>query len=529
VNINQTEKMRFLLALRAYYDGDLAFREAAKEAETKPQILANYAQLLNLPILVQPKTTLAKAAAKKVAEILVSNGLSKQYFENFRAKKRNFVMELAHTLEVTKPVAIKILNRYGVPSTAERLTIDPEWLRTQYVEKQRTMQNIANELDTSVYAVFRAIHKNEIPVRKLNVNLAMQKIFTEKMPVLNVAAELNTTVAAIRNAFYVRDIFFPPLKAAKAPIDRDLLYQKYVEGRKNLTTIAEELSTTVRHVEFSLSHHSIPKTPRWQRCFNGDFEELQPEQQQLLLGTLLGDASISQGSHTSAALGLSQKQPEYLKWKISILPEFFSGDIHKCTRFDKRASKSYTTYLASSYRHPIFAKLRIKLYPQGVKILSKDVLERLEAFGVAVLVMDDGCGNKTWPGQISISTYSFTKEENKRLCQWFAEKYQIYPAVYQDPRGYYYLGFTGENPRRLANLIRPYILPLFVYKTNVVNSRLWKSFRRQPRKIKVDFKWLHNNYVEKRKTMREIASELRVSRQTVFRALRENKIATRKP
>jgi predicted DNA-binding protein YlxM (UPF0122 family) len=525
--LNQTERVRFLLALQAYYDGNAHFREAAKEAETKPTSLANYAQSLNLPLLVQPETTLAKAAAKKVAELLVLNSVSKQYFENFRANNRNFVTELAHTLEVTKPVAIKILGRYGVPSTAERLTIDPEWLRTQYVQKQRTMQEIADELGKSVYAVFSAIHRNEIPVRKLNVDLAMQKIFTEKMLVINVAAELNTTVAAIRSAFYVRGIYLPSLKTAKAPIDRVRLYKSYIEERKNLTTIAEELATTVRHVESSLSHHSIPKTPRWQRCFNGGFEELQPEQQQLLLGTLLGDASINQGSSTSASLGLGQKQSEYLKWKISLLPEFFSGDIHTCTRFDKRASKSYTMYSASSYRHPIFAKLRTQLYPKGVKILSNKVLERLEAFGVAVLVMDDGCGNKTWPGQISISTYSFTKEENERLCRWFAEKYQIYPTVYHVPRGYYYLGFTGENPRRLANLIRPYLLPLFVYKTNVRNPYLWPSFSRQSHKIKVGFNWLHEQYVEKRRSAREIASKLKVSDQTVLRALHKNKIATR--
>lgn len=263
--------------------------------------------------------------------------------------------------------------------------------------------------------------------------------------------------------------------------------------------------------------------------FDGDFEDLRPEQQQLLFGTLLGDASIvKEKTCGTAFLMFGQKQPEYVKWKISLLTDFFSGKISIYYKKDKRTAKIYAICHAASYRHPIFNELRRKFYPKGTKIVDQEILEKLEPFGLAVWIMDDGHGNKILPGHLAISTESYTLKEQELMCSWFAEKYNLQPKIYHTLRGHHYLSFNSKDSHCLASLIRPYLLPFFIYKINVPNPFLWTSFNRQAHKIKADFNWLHKNYVEKRRTLRDIASELHVSYQTVSRALSENKISPRK-
>jgi len=319
-------------------------------------------------------------------------------------------------------------------SSPPQLVIDPEWLRTEYIQKKVSMRSIAHGLGVSTCVVHNVLSLNKIPIRHHAGGARLGQ-------------------------------------KTKSIMDYTLLHKEFVEERKSAVLIALEVGTTVDHVNYSLKHHGIRLKHRLLDRFNGRFEDLPPEPQQLLLGTLLGDACISQSKVNSYHLRLGQKQLEYVRWKVSLLPEFFSDAIQISTTKLKTTQKVYTRYCATSYVHPVFAELRQIFYPSGIKVIARKMLERLDAFGLAVWVMDNGSGNRTWPGRIDLATNGYTLAEQKILQCWFVNRWNIRPAI-NFSKGTYRLRFGVADSRKLADIIRQYILPFFLYKIHVWKPKL---------------------------------------------------------
>jgi len=315
-----------------------------------------------------------------------------------------------------------------------RSAINIEWLRAEYIAKQVSMRNIACELGVSQYTVYSTLLSNKIPIRH---HAGGAKLGQKCTPV----------------------------------IAYGLLRKKCFDERKSVASIAEEMGTTVDHVKYSLKRHNIHLQPPSAEKFDGGFDDLRSEQQQLLVGTLFGDACISRGQYNSYRLRFGQKQLEYVKWKVSLLSEFFSNRIQPSTTTLKETQRSYVRYCTTSYAHPIFAELRQIFYPLGIKMIARKMLERLDTFGLAVWVMDNGSGNRTWPDRIELATNGYTLAEQKVLQCWFVNRWNIRPAIHLS-KGTYRLRFGVADSRKLADIIRPYILPFFLYKIHVRKPKI---------------------------------------------------------
>lgn len=184
---------------------------------------------------------------------------------------------------------------------------------------------------------------------------------------------------------------------------------------------------------------------------------LSTQQQQMLLGTLLGDGWVGfryQSNH-------GWKQHEYNTHKAGILkarmprlrPNLGWGKV----------TSTFSTPTANEYR-----ELRQFCYPNGTKTVTPEWLSLLTWEGVAYWYMDDGtlCDRRF----VSISTHGFTKQENELLVSWLSLSgidSVVDSTVVKSGRTLYYLRLRYDSSRRFVAAIQPWAHPNLAYKFDV--------------------------------------------------------------
>jgi len=137
--------------------------------------------------------------------------------------------------------------------------------------------------------------------------------------------------------------------------------------------------------------------------------------EQVLLGSLLGDGSLSirpRGRNPVFSEMHSINQLDYLKWKNQFLK--FRFTIEK--RIDKRFYTQYNQCrIISGARSELWNYYNM-FYPNGKKIISKEILKKLDLLAIAVWFCDDGSYDYQ-NGSIRIATDCFGKKGNQLIIQ----------------------------------------------------------------------------------------------------------------
>ncbi len=126
--------------------------------------------------------------------------------------------------------------------------------------------------------------------------------------------------------------------------------------------------------------------------------KLTKQQENVLIGTILGDGFLQKTGEKNARLRLehSQKQKDYVLWKGNIFGRLFQGKINYLERIHPKSGETYKYCRWQSSATPAFGKWRKYFYPNGKKIIPKDIGNFLvEPIILAVWYMDDGYLNKT--------------------------------------------------------------------------------------------------------------------------------------
>ena len=185
-----------------------------------------------------------------------------------------------------------------------------------------------------------------------------------------------------------------------------------------------------------------------------------PEQVSVMIGTLLGDASI--GRFGQLSFTHSTKQRAYLNHKASILGANTGDD------------KIQTGFGAGNRRVRAIAPvngqtkyLRRILYKEKKSI--SEIVSYIDEIALAFWYMDDGCLHKN--GGMMLSSYGFTFEEHQILVRHFKDKWNISPTILTkrityngEMREYNYLAFGTADSIAISRLIAPYIIPEMEYK-----------------------------------------------------------------
>lgn len=197
---------------------------------------------------------------------------------------------------------------------------------------------------------------------------------------------------------------------------------------------------------------------------------LSQEQQQLILGSLLGDGYCNR-KRQIIKFCQCEKQKEYLEYKYS----FFNSD--EVYGIYKREYKE--GYIGYSFEFPnikhkydtLYSYIGKYLYSnEGRKKISPSYLKELSPLGLAIWWMDDGslCNSKgnRWG---KLCTECFNYEEHILLQKYFKEKWNIDVKITKEKDKYYFINFNATALRKLISIIYKYVLevPCMVYKIDM--------------------------------------------------------------
>ena len=195
-------------------------------------------------------------------------------------------------------------------------------------------------------------------------------------------------------------------------------------------------------------------------------QHLSEFQREVLLGTLMGDGSLSRTKNAHAArlrFGHGVQQAAYAAWKA----ELFSN-VHVSHSTNQKGAVFYDVQPL-----PELAELRRAVYFGGKKVLSWDYLKRLTPLSLALWYMDDGSfalrskgvqkRTQGGSGRIDICVEAFEDTSRTRLQQHLRDTWGIEAKLF-DRAGKAHLHIpTGETPKFQA-LVAPYIHPSMEYK-----------------------------------------------------------------
>lgn len=176
-------------------------------------------------------------------------------------------------------------------------------------------------------------------------------------------------------------------------------------------------------------------------------------QQQLIRGSMLGDASIS---YYSFVCGHSNQ--EYSLSKIHILKNLI------CNTYNRVSGKGSNIKCFSTRSLPAMREIETEIYENGVKKITVDYVKKLNPCGLAFWYMDDGSlqESKVRGAVCSIYTNGFCTNDVIKVSEYFNEiGYENY-VVYHDNRPI--LKFTPTGTVAFHASIYPYILPEMSYK-----------------------------------------------------------------
>lgn len=215
----------------------------------------------------------------------------------------------------------------------------------------------------------------------------------------------------------------------------------------NKTTVAKHIKKLGLVPNYSLRKHTLIK----------ENIILSQEQLEIIYGSLLGDACISNGRLSFSQGG---NQEKYFDYKCSFF-EGLLGKINKTPRYDKRTHRYYNKFTVKFLKNKIYTEIYDKLYINGVKTITKEYLELLTPRSLAFWWMDDGSY------AYILATNSFTFNECNLIKNWFKEKYNIDTRIKECKNNNHmqYLIIIERNSRQiLRNLIKPYICESMLYK-----------------------------------------------------------------
>ena len=181
---------------------------------------------------------------------------------------------------------------------------------------------------------------------------------------------------------------------------------------------------------------------------------LTERQEAIIIGCLLGDGSMRCKTNALLEINHSIKQMEYVEWKYKELAELVSTRPHE--RF---CNAGRIAYRFTTRSLPTLTEIYRKFYISGKKIIPDNL--KIYPLSLAVWFMDDGC--KSYRA-IYLNTQKFNITEQNKLAALLRQQFDIKTSLNKDKQ-YYRLRIAVSSVGKFLNVIRPYLLPMFCYKT----------------------------------------------------------------
>jgi hypothetical protein len=186
-------------------------------------------------------------------------------------------------------------------------------------------------------------------------------------------------------------------------------------------------------------------------------------QKEVLIGTLLGDASLSWNTNkTKARIHFRQKKKAYIDHLYDLFKEFISTP--------PRQNKITGIWQCNTRGFAVFRFYKHQFYDENnKKVIPKLIHRWLTPRALAYWYMDDGC--QKWPGHSSgvrFCTDCFFHCQVKQLATTLSDLYNVKTSTFHQRKDLrIYISGSGKNAIVFGQHLLPYIHPSMMYKIPV--------------------------------------------------------------
>jgi len=197
-------------------------------------------------------------------------------------------------------------------------------------------------------------------------------------------------------------------------------------------------------------------------------------QKSVLVGSALGDGSLSKKGKSCLRVTHGYKQMKYCQWKANILrPLVRRRQLYKETS-RKGAYSNNPTYSFSARSHWEIIELRHRFYPDGEnETIPNDIESDLDELTMAIWFMDDGTTSvrKKTPQKyriVEICTDRLSEQDVNILISALRNRWGIKSRIHWNPnktvKKYPRIRMFGNNADRFLDIVSPFIHPSMQYK-----------------------------------------------------------------
>lgn len=190
-------------------------------------------------------------------------------------------------------------------------------------------------------------------------------------------------------------------------------------------------------------------------------------QREIIIGTLLGDASMSLRKGMpcySIKFEQSEEHADYIYHLYEIF-EPFTGTPPALRWIDRNHTRRAVWF--RTYRHDSLIFYWNLFYAGERKSLPKNIAKFLTPRVLAYWFMDDG--NQTSDHKsYNINTQGFEKHESEKLCEILKEKFNITASINKD-KDSWRIYIWRESAETFRTLVEPYVLSCFDYRLKLLS------------------------------------------------------------
>lgn len=198
-------------------------------------------------------------------------------------------------------------------------------------------------------------------------------------------------------------------------------------------------------------------------------------QEQILLGSLLGDGHLetgTQGRTYRYRVVQSTKKPLYFQFLYNTFQDFISTDIS--TRVYKTKSGESSTQMFTTQTSSVFQPYGSLFYNEKTKCVPKTIGNCLTPLSLAVWYMDDGSMKSSKSKGVYLNTHCFSCDEIDFLCEILGQNFGLKAWRTKDKQSFR-IYISGKSYDHLRNLITPYFTDDMWYKWPLPRQRSQSS------------------------------------------------------
>lgn len=191
---------------------------------------------------------------------------------------------------------------------------------------------------------------------------------------------------------------------------------------------------------------------------------LTPEQREVLIGLLLGDAHLETQDH-GRTYRLKIEQSEAHRAYVEHLYGLFELWVLTPPQPKRKERQGHVSinWWFHTVSHGAFRFYAQQFYRGGRKGVPKLIHRLLKPRGLAYWFMDDGSAKGEKSRAVLLNTQGFEQSDVERLRRTLQQQFALEAYLRRQPEGFQIV-LPGRSLERFVRLIGPYLLPEMTYK-----------------------------------------------------------------